>query len=84
MAISTFTVWDVHHHDGCGGSNHVCYMTDENDAKALADDGHGSARLKTITIMGNHADYVQYAQGAKKRAALAKLTKEERILLGLE
>lgn len=80
--IECFEVMD-HGEDGrVFPGRHVAYIADEKDAKALAGNWL-SVGKKTIVVHDNRSDYDHFKSQALKDQALAKLTQEERLALGL-
>ena len=80
--IECFEVLD----HGCDGrvfpGKHVAYISNENDARALAGN-FLSVGKKTLVIHDTRTDYDAFHSQALKDQALAKLTAEERLILGL-
>jgi hypothetical protein len=82
MTTRIIECFDVQHWDGGERHNHHAYIVDENDAKVVAGE-HGLLIKRTFVIHDNLADYQHHKSDELKRTALAKLTPEERIVLGL-
>jgi len=76
--------------EGRGRSVHVAYTTNDFTAKQIAKgkgvmgtDAEVRAINKTIRVYETHSEYLGSKQEEIRKKALAKLTKEEKILLGL-
>lgn len=68
--------------DGGERQVHECYVNNYKDAKAIAGE-HGAVVAKTFIIHDSAHDYNHWKSGKIREAALAKLSREEQIALGL-
>jgi len=82
--MQNISVWDIQVWDGGGGTDHKYYVA----TKKAADEWKRNNTYdyiceKTITIYDSYEDLMVHVSNEAKEKALAKLTKEDRIALGL-
>lgn len=83
--MKTITVYEVHISDGGGGSRRGFYLkTKEAAEEWLARNNWDSFYEKKIVIFDDLEDYEQNSYEGLKKKAMAKLTTEEKELLGLK
>lgn len=86
-----FNAWEVLETDGFGvGEDHLAYFSTKREADKFASQFKSHRRVREVTIdkcwvvCDTVEELEEMAVLNKKAAALAKLTEEERKLLGLE
>ena len=77
--------WDIEVWDGGERHNHKYYVA----TKEIADDWkvnhkHDLIYEKQIVILDSYAELMEYRNGEARKRALAKLTEEDKIALGLK
>ncbi|WP_374335423.1 hypothetical protein [Methyloversatilis sp.] len=82
MATQVIEVWDLHVWDGGDRENYRASFSNP-EAAAEAAGQHDRIDQRRIIVHESKADYVEWQSGNLRRNALAKLTNEERIVLGL-
>jgi hypothetical protein len=88
-----FTAWEVVQPDGGGiGDEHLAYFSSSSEANKFKAkyNGHWPRRVRKVEIdkrwvvYDTDVEFNESVEYFKKAAALAKLTEEERKILGLE
>lgn len=83
MTTRIIECFDVQHWDGGDRHNHHAYVVSEQDAKKIAGQ-YGTTIKRTFIVHDTMVDYKHHTSEELRRTALAKLTKQERVALGLE
>lgn len=79
--IECFAVMD-HGCDGRAPGRSIAHFMNESDAKVLAGNWNSVSRIKLV-VHDTRADYDNHTSIETKEKALAKLSPEERLVLGL-
>lgn len=82
MTTRIIDCFEVQQWDGGERHNHECYIANEKAAKAIAGQ-HGLVFAKSFIIHDDESDYKHWKSGKIREQALAKLSREEQIALGL-
>ena len=77
--------WDILVWDGGERHNHKYYVaTKEAADEWIAKNKHDLAYEKEFVILDSYAELMDYRSGEARKRALAKLTEEDKIVLGLK
>ena len=77
--------WDIEVWDGGDRHNHKYYVaTKEAADEWKANHKHDLIYEKQIVILDSYAELMDYKNGEARKRALAKLTEEDKIALGLK
>ena len=77
--------WDIQVWDGGDRHNHKYYVSTKEAADAwMVENTYDSVYEKEFIILDSFAELEEYRNGELRKRALAKLTEEERIVLGLK
>ena len=77
--------WDIQVWDGGDRHNHKYYVADKETADEwVATHKHDLAYEKQFVILDNYEELMDYQNGEARNRALAKLTEEDKIVLGLK
>ena len=77
--------WDIQVWDGGERTNHKYYVATKEAADAwMVENTYDSVYEKEFIILDSFAELEIYRNGELRKRALAKLTEEERIVLGLK
>jgi hypothetical protein len=78
-------VWDIQVWDGGGGHNHKYYVaTKEAADEWIVKNKYDMIYEKEIVILDSWNELQEYKNGELRKRALAKLTNEDKIVLGLK